>query len=102
MRTPLSLTPQTALVLSCRSGQAETMLHLLRAKASVEKSDVYDRTPISIAAAGGYTNLVSMLLEKGAKVAELSEDFISFSPTHSEDVLSHQPTLKMSFHTNPL
>ena len=56
-------TKDTALSLACSSGRYEVVDLLLNRGANKEHRNVSDYTPLSLAASGGYVNIIKLLLQ---------------------------------------
>ena len=58
----------SALYAACFKGSIETVIHLLKAKASINQCDCLGRSPLQVAAQHGHMMLVQELLGRGADV----------------------------------
>uniref|UniRef100_A0A8C6IM56 Ankyrin repeat and KH domain containing 1 n=1 Tax=Mus spicilegus TaxID=10103 RepID=A0A8C6IM56_MUSSI len=87
----------TALTLACAGGHEELVVDLLLARgANKEHRNVSDYTPLSLAASGGYVNIIKILLNAGAEINSryhLNLSLLTFSSVMTGSKLGISPLM---------
>jgi ankyrin repeat domain-containing protein 17 len=73
-------TKDTALSLACTKGRYEVVDLLIKRKANLEHRNVSDYTPLSLAASGGFVNIINHLLRHGAEINSRTGSKLGISP----------------------
>jgi len=73
-------TKDTALSLACTKGRYEVVDYLIKKGANKEHRNVSDYTPLSLAASGGYVNIIKLLLQNGAEINSRTGSKLGISP----------------------
>ena len=66
--------------LACSGGRYEVVEVLLKKHANKEHRNVSDYTPLSLAASGGYVNIIKLLLAHGAEINSRTGSKLGISP----------------------
>uniref|UniRef100_A0A8C0QMX0 Ankyrin repeat and KH domain containing 1 n=1 Tax=Chelonoidis abingdonii TaxID=106734 RepID=A0A8C0QMX0_CHEAB len=86
----------TALTLACAGGHEELVVDLLLARgANKEHRNVSDYTPLSLAASGGYVNIIKILLNAGAEINSRTGSKLGISPLMLAAMNGHVPAVKL-------
>ncbi|KRZ77069.1 Ankyrin repeat domain-containing protein 17, partial [Trichinella papuae] len=73
-------TKDTALTLACQNGRKQAVRVLLSHKANKEHRNGNDYTPLCVAASGGHTEVMQLLLQNGAEINARSGSKLGISP----------------------
>ncbi|VDM96170.1 unnamed protein product [Thelazia callipaeda] len=100
-------TKDTALSLACSGGRKELLCYqainyrfqvveiLLKRGANKEHRNVSDYTPLSLAASGGYVDIVNSLLNSGAEINSRTGSKLGISPLMLAAMNGHAPATKI-------
>jgi ankyrin repeat protein len=62
---------------------------LLARGANKEHRNVSDYTPLSLAASGGYVNIIKILLNAGAEINSRQVLFFFYRPFYNKNIIGH-------------